>query len=118
MVLFFSNIYGLGYIQEVLVYEWTSTSGMYPRFEKIAEEEGFYEIATLFRSVANVERTHEERFRKLIANIEGGLVFSRDDDVIWQCSNCGHIVIGKKAPEECPLCSHPQSYFRIKAENY
>ena len=91
---------------------------MYPRFAKIAEEEGFTDIANLFRAVANVERTHEERYRKLIANIEGGLVFSRDGDVIWQCFNCGHIVIGKNAPELCPVCAHPQSYFRIKAENY
>lgn len=91
---------------------------MYPRFQKIAEEEGFDEIATLFQYVANVERTHEERFRKLIANIEGGLVFSRDNDTIWQCSNCGHITIGKTAPDECPLCAHPKSYFRVKAQNY
>ena len=96
-------------------YEWTD---MYAAFAKEAREEGFNDIAALFERVAAVEKLHEERYRKLIANIEGGLVFSRDEDVIWQCSNCGHIVIGKKAPEVCPLCAHPKSYFRIKAENY
>ena len=95
--------------------EWTD---MYKNFAEEARKEGFDEIAALFERVAAVEKTHEERYRKLIANVEGGLVFSRDEDVIWQCSNCGHIVIGKKAPEVCPLCVHPQSYFRIKAENY
>ena len=96
-------------------YEWTD---MYKGFAEEARKEGFDEIAALFERVAAVEKTHEERYRKLIANIEGGLVFSRDGDVIWQCFNCGHIVIGKKAPEKCPVCAHPQSYFRIKAENY
>jgi len=96
-------------------YEWTD---MYKGFAEEARKEGFDEIAALFERVAAVEKTHEERYRKLIANIEGGLVFSRDGDVIWQCFNCGHIVIGKKAPEMCPVCAHPQSYFRIKAENY
>ncbi len=96
-------------------FEWTD---MYASFAKEAREEGFDDIATLFERVATVEKLHEERYRKLIANIEGGLVFSRDEDVIWQCSNCGHIIIGKKAPEVCPLCAHPKSYYRIKAENY
>ncbi len=96
-------------------YEWTD---MYKEFAEEARKEGFNDIAALFERVAAVEKTHEERYRKLIANIEGGLVFSRDEDVIWQCFNCGHIIIGKKAPEVCPLCDHPQSYFRIKAENY
>ncbi len=96
-------------------FEWTD---MYAGFAEEARKEGFDEIAALFERVAAVEKTHEERYRKLIENVEGGLVFSRDEDVIWQCYNCGHIVIGKKAPEVCPLCVHPQSYFRIKAENY
>lgn len=96
-------------------YEWTE---MYAEFAKEAKEEGFDEIAYLFEEVAKIEKEHEERYRKLLANIEGDLVFSRDGDCIWQCSNCGHIVIGKKAPEECPVCKHPQAYFQIKAENY
>ena len=96
-------------------YEWTD---MYDRMAKEAEEEGFTKIAYLFKMVGAIEKEHEERYRKLIANIEGGLVFSREGDTIWQCANCGHIVIGKKAPEICPVCSHPQSYFQIKAENY
>lgn len=96
-------------------YEWTD---MYPTFAKEAREEGFHQIAALFEAVAAIEKEHEERYRKLLANVEGGLVFSRDEDQIWQCSNCGHIVVGKKAPEVCPVCSHPQAYFQIKAENY
>ena len=96
-------------------YEWTD---MYDRMAKEADEEGFTEIAALFRGVAAVEKEHEERYKKLIANVEGGLVFSRDGDTIWQCMNCGHIVIGKKAPELCPVCAHPQAYFQIKPENY
>ena len=96
-------------------YEWTD---MYDRMAKEAAEEGFNEIAALFRGVAKIEKEHEERYRKLLANIEGGLVFSRDEEMIWQCSNCGHIVIGKKAPELCPICKHPKDYFQIKASNY
>ena len=96
-------------------YEWTD---MYDRMAKEAEEEGFIEIAAKFRGVAAVEKEHEARYKKLIENIEGGLVFSRDGDTIWQCLNCGHIVIGKKAPELCPVCVHPQAYFQIKPENY
>ncbi len=96
-------------------YEWTE---MYDQMAKDAREEGFNEIADLFEQVGKIEKEHEERYRKLIENIEGGLVFSRDEDMIWQCSNCGHIVIGKKAPDECPVCAHPQAYFQIKAENY
>ena len=96
-------------------FEWTD---MYATFAKEAREEGFDDIAALFEGVAAIEKEHEERYKKLIANIEGGLVFSRDNDMIWQCSNCGHICIGKKAPEVCPVCAHPQSYFQIKAENY
>ena len=96
-------------------YEWTD---MYDGFAKTAREEGFDRIAYLFEGVAKIEKEHEERYRKLIENIEGGLVFSRDGDKIWKCRNCGHIVIGKEAPNVCPICAHPQSYFEIKAENY
>ena len=91
---------------------------MYAGFAKTAREEGFDEIAAQFEGVAKIEKEHEERYLKLVKNIEEGLVFSRDGDVIWQCQNCGHIVIGKKAPEVCPVCAHPQAYFQIKAENY
>ena len=96
-------------------YEWTD---MYDEFAKVAREEGSTRIANLFEGVAKIEKEHEERYRKLIANIEGGLVFSRDEEKIWQCRNCGHIVIGKEAPKACPVCAHPQSYFEIKHENY
>ena len=96
-------------------YEWTD---MYAGFAKTAREEGFDHIADLFEGVAKIEKEHEERYLKLVKNLEEGLVFSRDGDVIWQCANCGHIVIGKKAPEVCPVCAHPQAYFKIKAENY
>ncbi len=96
-------------------YEWTD---MYKEFAETAKEEGFTRIAKLFEMVAEIERHHEERYRKLIENVEEGLVFSRDDDRIWQCRNCGHIVIGKKAPEVCPVCAHPKSFFEIKKENY
>ncbi len=96
-------------------FEWTD---MYDRMAREAEEEGFTEIAERMRGVAAIEKEHEERYRKLLKNIEDEVVFSREGDVIWQCSNCGHIVVGKKAPAECPVCNHPQSYFQIKAENY
>lgn len=96
-------------------YEWTD---MYAAFAKEAKEEGFDEIARLFEGVAAIEKEHEERYLKLLANVEGGLVFSRDEDMIWQCSNCGHVCIGKKAPEVCPVCAHPQSYFELKKNNY
>ena len=96
-------------------YEWTD---MYDRMAKEAEEEGFTEIAARMRGVAEVERHHEERYRRLLQNIEEGIVFSREGDTIWKCRNCGHIVIGKQAPELCPVCNHPQSYFEINAQNY
>ena len=96
-------------------YEWTD---MYDEFAKVAEEEGFKEIAAKFRMVGAIEKEHEERYRKLIGNVEGGLVFSRDGDRTWICSNCGHIVIGSKAPEICPVCAHPKAYFELRAENY
>ena len=96
-------------------YEWTD---MYAGFAVTAREEGFDEIAVLFEKVAAIEKMHEERYRKLLANVEGGLVFSRDQDMMWECSNCGHVVIGKKAPELCPVCKHPKSYFMIHPTNY
>lgn len=96
-------------------FEWTD---MYDRMAREAEEEGFDEIAAKFRAVGQIEKEHEARYRKLLANVKDGIVFSRDGEKMWQCSNCGHIVIGKQAPEECPVCNHPQSYFEIKAENY
>ena len=96
-------------------YEWTD---MYAEFAKVAKEEGFARIAYLFEEVGKIEKEHEERYRKLIENVEGGLVFSRDGEKIWKCRNCGHICIGKEAPSVCPVCEHPQSFFEIKAENY
>ncbi len=96
-------------------FEWTD---MYDRMAREAAEEGFEEIAAKFRGVAAIEKHHEERYRKLLKNIEDKVVFSRDGDCIWQCRNCGHIVVGKDAPEICPVCDHPQSYFELKAENY
>ena len=96
-------------------YEWTD---MYDRMAKEAKEEGFDHIAFLFEGVAKIEKEREERYKKLLENVEGGLVFSKDGDRIWKCRNCGHIVIGKSAPEICPVCSHPKAFFEIKAENY
>jgi len=123
--LWFKHLEGIGSTPENLAaaaegenYEWSGTSGMYPRMAREAEEEGFTELAEQFRKVAEIERHHEERYRKLLKNIEDEVVFSRDNDVIWHCSNCGHITIGKKAPEMCPVCSHPQAYFELKQENY
>ena len=96
-------------------FEWTD---MYERMAKEAEEEGFKEIAAKMRMVGAIEKHHEERYRQLLKNINDEIVFSREGDVIWQCANCGHIVIGKKAPQICPVCNHPQSYFQIEARNY
>ena len=96
-------------------YEWTQ---MYPEFARVAREEGFDEIAGMFERVAEVEKEHEERYKKLLANVEGGKVFISDDVVLWQCTNCGAIVIGKEAPEVCPVCAHPKAYFQRKPENY
>ena len=96
-------------------YEWTD---MYDRMAKEAKEEGFDRIAYLFEAVGKIEKEHEERYLKLLANVKDGLVFSRDGEKIWKCRNCGHIVIGKEAPEVCPVCAHPKAYFEIKAENY
>ncbi|MDD6879636.1 MAG: rubrerythrin family protein [bacterium] len=96
-------------------YEWTD---MYDEFAKVAEEEGFKALAAKFRMVAAIEKEHEDRYRKLLKNIDDSLVFSKDEECVWVCRNCGHVVIGKKAPEICPVCAHPQSYFEVKAENY
>ena len=95
--------------------EWTD---MYPRMAREAREEGFEEIAKLFEGVAAIEKVHEEKYKKLLENIEQGIVFSRDGDTVWQCRNCGHIHIGKQAPETCPVCNHPQAYFELKKDNY
>ena len=96
-------------------YEWTD---MYATFAKEAEEEGFVELAARFRAVAAIEKTHEERYRKLLNNVEMKAVFEKAGETLWECRNCGHLVIGKKAPEICPVCLHPQSYFEVRAENY
>ena len=96
-------------------YEWTD---MYPEFAKVAKEEGFDRIAYLFEAVGAIEKEHEERYKKLLENVKEGLVFSKDGDKIWKCRNCGHICIGKEAPQVCPVCAHPQSFFEVKAENY
>lgn len=96
-------------------YEWTD---MYKTFAEEARAEGFTKIAFLFEEVAKIEKEHEERYRALLANVEGGLVFSRDGDMVWICSNCGHIHIGKNAPEVCPVCAHPKAYFELRATNY
>lgn len=96
-------------------HEWTD---MYERMAREADEEGFTEIAERMRGVAAIEKSHEERYLRLLKNIEDKVVFSKDGDSVWVCRNCGHIVVGKQAPEECPVCAHPQSYFELKAENY
>lgn len=96
-------------------YEWTD---MYANFAKVAEEEGFTEIATRFRQIGEIEKHHEERYRKLLENLEDGTVFKKGSIVIWKCRNCGHIHVGLEAPEVCPVCAHPKSYFEIQSENY
>ena len=96
-------------------YEWTD---MYKEFAEVAREEGFTKIANLFEGVAKIEKEHEERYRKLLKNINDEVVFSSDNDTIWICRNCGHVVIGKKAPEVCPICNHKKSFFERKANNY
>ena len=120
--IWFKLLNGIGSTAENLLaaaegenYEWTD---MYAQFAKDAREEGFEDIAKLFEGVAAIEKEHEERYRKLLANLNDGLVFSRDGDTIWQCRNCGHIVIGKQAPEICPVCAHPQAYFQIQENNF
>ncbi|MBQ6134709.1 MAG: rubrerythrin family protein [Bacilli bacterium] len=96
-------------------YEWTD---MYEEFARTAEKEGFKAIAAKFRGVAAIEKEHEERYRKLLENVKGDLVFSKDGEKVWICRNCGHVCVGKKAPKVCPVCAHPQSYFEVKADNY
>ena len=120
--LWFKELNGIGDTAQNLAaaaegenYEWTD---MYDRMAREAEEEGFKEIAAKMRGVAAIEKRHEERYLKLVENIEKGLVFSREGDRIWKCRNCGHLVIGKNAPKICPVCAHPQSYFELSADNY
>ncbi len=120
--MWFKLLHGIGSTEENLAdaaegenYEWTD---MYASFAKEAREEGFDKIADLFEMVAAIEKAHEERYRRLLANMEGGLVFSRDGDQIWECGNCGHLHFGKAAPEVCPVCAHPKAYFRLRATNY
>lgn len=120
--LWFKELNGIGNTTENLVaaaagenYEWTD---MYAGFAKTAEEEGFTELANKFRLVAAIEKHHEERYRALLRNVETAEVFKRSEIKVWECRNCGHIVVGKEAPEVCPVCNHPQSYFEIHAENY
>ena len=120
--LWFKELQGIGTTAENLLsaaegenYEWTD---MYAEFARVAEEEGFKAIAAKFRAVGEIEKHHEERYRKLLKNVEDKVVFSRDEDAIWICRNCGHIVIGKQAPQACPVCAHPQSFFELKSENY
>ncbi|MBQ7117885.1 MAG: rubrerythrin family protein [Clostridia bacterium] len=96
-------------------YEWTD---MYATFAKEAEEEGFTELAAKFRMVAEIEKSHEERYLKLLNNVEMQAVFAKSEEIMWECRNCGHLVIGKKSPEICPVCAHPQSYFEVRKENY
>lgn len=106
------------YIHKVSNYEWMSPSGMYPTMAREAEEEGFTVIAELFRKVADIEREHEMRFRALLENIKNDEVFKRSEENEWECKNCGHIYKGNEAPEVCPVCAHPQSYFEIRKKNY
>lgn len=120
--MWFKELNGIGDTAENLLaaaegenYEWTD---MYEDFAKTAEEEGFTELAHKFRLVAAIEKHHEERYRALLRNVEAAEVFKRSEIKIWECRNCGHIVVGKEAPEVCPVCNHPQSYFEIHAENY
>ena len=120
--MWFKELNGIGDTAENLLaaaegenYEWTD---MYATFAKEAREEGFDHIADLFEMVGAIEKEHEERYRRLLRNVEDKLVFSRDGDCVWQCSNCGHIVVGRQAPEVCPVCAHPKAYFELKAQNF
>ena len=106
------------HIQKVLVNEWAGTSGMYPSFAKVAEEEGFPELAKQFLMVAEIERTHEERYRALLNNVEVDEVFKKAEETVWECRNCGHLNVSANAPSVCPVCNHPQSYFEVRKENY
>ncbi len=120
--LWFKLAHGIGNTMENLLdaaegenYEWTD---MYKEMAKVAREEGFPEIAFQMEGVAAVEKEHEERYRKLADNIKNGKVFAKEGEVVWQCANCGHQVVGKEAPGVCPVCAHPQAYFQVKAENF
>lgn len=120
--MWFKELKGIGNTAENLLsaaegenYEWTD---MYDTFAKVADEEGFTELADKFRMVAAIEKTHEERYRKLLNNVEMKKVFEKSEETMWECRNCGHIVIGKKAPDVCPVCAHPQAYFEVRKENY
>ena len=120
--MWFKALNGIGSTAENLLhaaegenYEWTD---MYDEFAKVAEEEGFTELAAKFRMVGEIEKAHEERYRALLNNIEMQKVFEKSEETMWECRNCGHIVIGKKAPEVCPVCAHPRSYFEVRKENY
>lgn len=120
--IWFKVLGGLGKTKENLLsaaeaenYEWTD---MYDKFAKDAEEEGFTELADKFRMVAAIEKSHEDRFRALIKNLEMQKVFEKSEETIWECRNCGHLVIGKKAPQVCPVCAHPQSFYEVRCENY
>ncbi len=106
------------YIHKAYVYEWSSTLWMYPKFAKDVEEEGFLDLAKTFRMIADIEREHEMRFRALLKNLENGEVFKKETSSVWECRNCGHIVTGTDAPDVCPVCNHPQSYFELRQENY
>ena len=120
--MWFKELEGLGTTAENLLsaaegenYEWTD---MYSEFARVAEEEGFKALAAKFRLVAEVERHHEERYRALLKNVETAQVFEKSEITVWECRNCGHIVVGKKAPEVCPTCAHPKAFFEVHAENY
>lgn len=120
--MWFKELQGIGSTADNLLsaaegenYEWTD---MYATFAREAREEGFDHIADLFEMVGAIEKEHEERYRRLLNNVEDKLVFSRDGDCVWQCSNCGHIVVGRQAPEVCPVCAHPKAYFGLKAQNF
>ena len=120
--MWFKELNGIGDTAENLCaaaagenYEWTY---MYDGFDKTAEEEGFHDLAAKFRLVAAIEKSHEERYRALLKNVKTAEVFAKSEVKVWECRNCGHIVVGKKAPEVCPTCNHPQSYFEVRAENY
>jgi rubrerythrin len=120
--MWFKELKALGNTKENLLaaaegenYEWTD---MYATFADEAEEEGFIELAQKFRNVAKIEKSHEERYRKLLSNVEMQKVFEKAEETMWECRNCGHLVMGKKAPDVCPVCAHPQSYFEVRKENY
>ena len=105
-------------IHKVCIYEWSSTLWMYPKFAIEAEEEGFFDLAEKFKRVADIERAHEERFLAVLKNIEESKVFQKAEEIVWECRNCGHLHLGAEAPESCPVCNHPQSYFEMREENY